>query len=88
VPEVGIRELKANASKILDEVRKRGARYVVTRRGRPVGILLPIAEAQGGAPGLVAGEEAWRALEDLGKEISRDWPEGMTTGEILSAIRR
>jgi hypothetical protein len=36
----------------------------------------------------VAGEEAWRALEDLGKEISRYWPEGMTTGEILSEIRR
>ena len=88
MPEVGIRELKANASKILDEVRERGARYVVTRRGRPVGILLPIAEAQGGAPGLVAGEEAWQALEELGAQIARDWPEGVSTGEILSEIRR
>jgi prevent-host-death family protein len=88
VTEVGIRELKAKASQILDEVREQGARFVITRRGRPVGVLLPVEQAP---PAPAAGAyqpDAWRELERLGEEIGREWTSRRTSGEILSDLRR
>lgn len=38
---VGVRRLKNQASRILDEVHERGADYVVTKRGRPVAVIRP-----------------------------------------------
>ena len=38
---VGVRELKAKASEIIERS-SRGERFLVTRRGRPISILLPI----------------------------------------------
>lgn len=43
--EIGIKELKATASQIIDEVED-GAAYVVTKRGRPAAVLLPVEEAE------------------------------------------
>ncbi len=43
--EIGIRELKAAASQVIDEV-EGGAAYVVTKRGKPAAVLLPIDEAE------------------------------------------
>jgi prevent-host-death family protein len=43
--EVGVKELKATASAVIDRV-EAGAAYVVTRRGRPVAVLLPLEEAE------------------------------------------
>jgi len=43
--EIGIKELKAAASQVIDEV-EGGAAYVVTKRGRPAAVLLPIDEAE------------------------------------------
>jgi len=42
MPDVGVRELKARASEIIREVREQHARYVITYRGRPVGLLMPL----------------------------------------------
>ena len=41
---VGIRTLKNETSRIVNEVRERGAEYVVTNRGKAVGVLRPIRE--------------------------------------------
>jgi len=41
---VGIRELKARTSEIIDRVSK-GEAFLVTRRGRSVSVLLPFGEA-------------------------------------------
>jgi prevent-host-death family protein len=43
--EIGIKQLKENASRVVDEV-ERGASYLVTKRGRPSAVLLPIEEAE------------------------------------------
>jgi len=43
--EVGIRELKAGASRIIEEVES-GTAYVVTKRGRPAAVILSIDEAE------------------------------------------
>ena len=43
--EIGIKQLKATASSVIDEV-EGGSAYVVTRRGRPAAVLLPLDEAE------------------------------------------
>lgn len=86
--EVGIRELKAKASQILDEVREHGARYVITRRGRPVGVLLPVEQAPPAPPAGGNRQDAWKELERLGEEIGREWTSPRSSGEILSELRR
>lgn len=43
--EIGIKELKATASAVIDEV-EGGAAYVVTKRGRPAAVLMPVEEAE------------------------------------------
>ena len=43
--EIGIKELKATTSSVIDEVES-GSAFVVTRRGRPAAVLLPVDEAE------------------------------------------
>jgi prevent-host-death family protein len=43
--EIGIKELKASASRVVDEVQS-GVSYVVTKRGRPAAVIMPIEEAE------------------------------------------
>lgn len=44
MPYVGIKELKNQTTEILRGVREDGLEYVVTFHGRPVAVLLPIAD--------------------------------------------
>ncbi len=88
MPEIGIRELKARASEIVRAVRDRRARYTVTYRGRPVGVLVPLGEA---LPAEVADESAppaWEELTRLGEEIGQGWTSPQTGAELLSEMRR
>lgn len=43
--EIGVKEFKATASAVIEQV-EAGAAYVVTKRGRPAAVLLPVDEAE------------------------------------------
>ncbi|HEY4270229.1 MAG TPA: type II toxin-antitoxin system prevent-host-death family antitoxin [Galbitalea sp.] len=43
--EIGIKELKASASAVIERV-EAGAAFVVTKRGRPAAVLMPVEEAE------------------------------------------
>ena len=43
--EIGVKVLKATASSVIDEV-EAGAAYVVTKRGRPAAVLMPVEDAE------------------------------------------
>ncbi len=43
--EIGVKELKATASAVIEQV-EAGAAYVVTKRGRAAAVLLPVEEAE------------------------------------------
>jgi len=45
VAEIGVKELKSTASAVIERV-EGGAAYVVTKRGRPAAVLLPVDEAE------------------------------------------
>ena len=90
MPEVGVRELKARASEIIRSVRDSRARYTITYRGRPVGVLMPLEQSRMES---VTGDEAstpaaWDELVRLGEEIGRGWKSPMTSAELLSDMRR
>ena len=85
MPEIGVRELKARASEILREVRDRRTRYVVTHRGRPVGLLVPMPQPRAEEP---SDAKAWEELARLGEEISEGWKSPIASDEILSEMRR
>ena len=85
MPEIGVRELKIRASEVVRDVREKQARYIITHRGRPVGLLLPFSERE------VEGEDGNQVLERLkrlGQEIARGWPPGIDSGDVLSEMRR
>jgi prevent-host-death family protein len=82
--EIGIRELKARASQVVRAVKERRARYVITQRGRPVALLVPLDAL----PPQPDPAEIWARLEELGKEIARNWQSEKSAVEILSEMRR
>lgn len=43
--EIGVKELKTTASAVIERVQG-GAAYVITKRGRPAAVLLPVEEAE------------------------------------------
>jgi prevent-host-death family protein len=88
--QVGVRELKTSASEIIRRVRDQRARYVVTYRGKPVGLLLPLDEAPPvWRPGTTEpAEGAWETLMRLGEEIGRGWQVTETGAELLAGMRR
>jgi prevent-host-death family protein len=85
--EIGVRELKTRASEIVKSVREQGARYLVTYRGKAVGILMPLDKAEAGET-YPQEAIAWKQLVELGEKIGRDWQSPMTSAELLSEMRR
>jgi prevent-host-death family protein len=88
--EIGIRELKAHASKIVRAVRTRRVRYLITYRGRPVGMLLPLDQPVGALVPAAedAGRGVWEELVDLGEAMGRGWKSSKNSTELLSRLRR
>jgi len=90
MPDVGVRELKIRASEIVRDVREHRARYTITYRGRPVGVLAPLETAPQAGPlsGGEPGTDVWEELTRLGEEIGRGWQSPLTGAELLSQMRR
>ncbi len=73
-PSVGIRELKAKASAIVEDVKRRRVAYAVTRRGTVEALIVPVdaGERLLSQSNLDSAWEAWQALAGkLAKEPSR-----------------
>ena len=56
------KELRLRAGDILKSVKK-GDRYIVTYRGKPVALVLPFSEQNVGEPSPRPYEEAWADIE-------------------------
>jgi len=82
--EIGIRELKSRASEVVRSVKEDRARYVITQRGKPAAIIVPLDAA----PPETSADEVWERLQQLGEEISKGWQSEKSAVEILSEMRR
>lgn len=85
---IGVRELKNQATEVLREVREHEAEYVVTYRGKPVALLVPMSEKwqKVRQERQVAAKRAQRQalreeMQKLREEISRQ-----STGSILETL--
>jgi prevent-host-death family protein len=91
---VGVRELKNQTTEIIRQVRENRAEYVVTYRGRPVAVLLPVDEAwlaqetERAIETVEPGQDVWAELEALREEIGRSWQSDKTGIELVSEQRR
>lgn len=94
MPRVGVRKLKNQATEIMRDVRENRAEYVVTYRGRPVAVLLPLdeawleAETQRAVEAAQPGEDVSNELEALRQEIGESWQSDKTAAELVSEQRR
>ena len=86
---VGVRELKTHAARILRQVRDARASYVLTHRGRAVGVILPLdpLDEAGGADE-PDGAAAWDAFVRAGRRLERRFRPGTSAVHVLSAMRR
>jgi prevent-host-death family protein len=85
---IGIRELKTHAARILRHVRETRASYVVTHRGRAVGLILPAEPTESSVP---PGEEtsaAWDTFLRAGRRLQRRYRPGVSGVALLSNSRR
>lgn len=85
MPEVGVRELKERASEIVRDLMTQRTRYIITYRGRRVGVLGPLEEAPLSD---AVGPDPWDDLGQLGEKIGRGWRSPLTAAELLSGMRR
>jgi prevent-host-death family protein len=94
MPRVGVRKLKNRTSEIVQDVRENRAEYVVTYRGRPVAVLLPLdeawldAEAERAIKATQPGEDVFNELEALRQEIGASWQSDKSASELVSEQRR
>jgi prevent-host-death family protein len=87
--DIGIRELKARASQVVENVRRRRTRYVITHRGRPVAMIVPLDNTVAQTVATVErADEVWLKLTQLGESLAHDWPTDKSSADTLSEMRR
>ena len=82
---IGVRELKANISDILRQVEEEGEVVEVTRHGHVIARLMPVEQLQSDQRD---SNGTWTQLNELIREISTKWPEGVTAQDAISDVRR
>lgn len=89
---IGVRELREQATRILQRVREEKAEYIITYQGRPIAILMPVDTAQVEAAMVEAGRRAvlggWATYARVAEEIRRAWPCNRSTQSTLDEVRR
>ena len=84
IEEIGIRELKSRTSEVVRAVKEERARYVITQRGKPAALIIPVDAA----PPEKSADEVWERLMKIGEELSKGWQSEKSAVEILSELRR
>lgn len=82
--EIGIRELKSRASEVVRAVKEERARYVVTQRGKPVAVIIPMDALLPEKK----EDDGWERLLAIRARLARDKSKKKSSLEILSEMRR
>jgi len=83
--EIGVRDLKTYASKIMRRVREEQAQYTVTYRGKPVGVLMPFPDSPEQE---VVIEDSWMRLAALREKMAHLPRPVRSLTETLGEMRR
>jgi antitoxin (DNA-binding transcriptional repressor) of toxin-antitoxin stability system len=84
-----VRELKTHAARILRHVRDARASYILTHRGRAVGVILPLDDPDG-IPSADDADvsAAWRAFLEAGQRVKGRFRPGTGGVRLLAEMRR
>ncbi|HEU0296461.1 MAG TPA: type II toxin-antitoxin system Phd/YefM family antitoxin [Anaerolineales bacterium] len=82
--EIGIRELKSRASEVVRAVKEQRARYVVTQRGKPVAVIIPLEAA----PPEKKDDDGWERLLAIRSKLGKEKANKKSSLEILSEMRK
>jgi prevent-host-death family protein len=87
---VGVRELKTHAARILRQVRKSRTSYLVTHRGRTIGVILPVdaEDDRSQTSDSVNATTAWDTFVRAGRRLERRFAPGVSGVRLLSNMRR
>lgn len=94
MPNVGIRELKNDTSEIIRTVREQQTEYIVTYRGEPVALILPLGEdAKTEAQSRLIetsrpDDEFWARWDAHAEELEAVWPSDVSAVEAVDEQRR
>jgi prevent-host-death family protein len=86
--EIGVRELKNQASRILRTVQDERAEYVVTVRGKPVAVLRSFTDEDRLRQTEAEIEQELATMVALATEVAAAWKSPHTAVELVSEQRR
>jgi prevent-host-death family protein len=82
--EIGIRELKSRASEVVRAVKEQRTRYIVTQRGKPVAVIIPMDAMLPEKK----EDDGWEKLMSIRARLAKDKGKKKSSLEILSEMRR
>lgn len=85
---MGVRELKTHAAGILRHVRESRASYILTHRGRAVGMILPLDPTEEASVASDDAAAAWDAFLSAGRRLERRFQPEVSGVRLLSGMRR
>jgi prevent-host-death family protein len=94
MPQIGVRELKNQATEIVRNVREKQEKYIITYHGQPVAVLLPVNEAllqdkaEEALETMLADQNLWAGLDSFRREINLRWRAEKTAVDLVAEQRR
>jgi prevent-host-death family protein len=94
VPQVGVRELKNQTTKILRDIRENQAKYIITYHGQPMALILPLeerwlkAKTEAVIEAALSEQVVWNELAALRQEIDQGWQSEKTAVDLIAEQRR
>ena len=85
MPEVGVRELKTNASELVRRVREGGEIIDITYYGEVVARLIPVKQSKASAEEL---DKLWAEMDQLAEEVSVKWSGSPSAVDAVREGRR
>jgi prevent-host-death family protein len=82
---VGVRELREDLSKLLQQVRDKGETIEITMRGESVALVIPMKRKVRSSEEIT---KQFDGLNELIAEISEYWPEGVSAVDAVKEQRR
>ena len=80
--DVGIRQLKQQASEIVRRVREQKETITITYRGRPVAKMVPFEDTK------AASGAVWAQMDEIARQIGALWPREVSVAEAVKEQRR
>lgn len=83
--EIGIRQLKQQASELVRRVSEGKEIITITNRGNAVARLVPVEDAESKR---VHAEAVWVGMDEIALEIDASWPKEVSAVEAVKERRR